>query len=76
MCAGTLLQIILLALLSTNPAAETAPAPTGSGLIERPLPIIESLYQERFGKERPAEVLSIEEKIKRDAANKARSRSG
>ena len=35
---------------------------------------IEDLYSKRFGKELPNLVLSIEEKLRRDAAKKARRR--
>ena len=36
---------------------------------------IEDLYRRRFGKEGPESVLSIEEKVRRDAAKKARRRA-
>lgn len=35
---------------------------------------IEHLYFERFGKERPDMILSIEEKVRRNEENKARRR--
>ncbi|MEE4274163.1 MAG: hypothetical protein V2I67_20965 [Thermoanaerobaculales bacterium] len=36
---------------------------------------IEHLYLKRFGRERPESVLSIEEKVRRDAEKKARKRA-
>ena len=41
-----------------------------------PLPeLIEHLYEERFGRPRPEEVLSIEERAKRQAAKKAHKKA-
>jgi len=41
-----------------------------------PLPqFIEHLYQRRFGRERPEEILSIEEKVRRDHAKKEARRA-